>query len=198
MQELDDLTTLIKSRIALIVVETQEEVIAVDLLKRVAGAISQPLFKWTVTEGLQPQAAAADPQKQNIRPQDVLAQIKAGAGSGLYLLLDFHPYLQDPLAVRLLKEVVLAAEQKRQTVILLSHSLSLPPEFDNLSARFELKLPGKEQLMNIVSGEIGTWSQNNGGRSPQVEQGAVDSMVRNLQRSIRERSAASDQAGDPE
>jgi SpoVK/Ycf46/Vps4 family AAA+-type ATPase len=180
VQDIADLTTLIKSHISLIVVESQEELLGVDLLKRVAAEIGQPLFKWTVTEGLHRQEAGYEPQKLNMRPQDVLAHIKAADAAGIYLLLDFHPYLQEPVNVRLLKEVVLSAEQKRQTVILMSHRLSLPPELDQLSARFNLKLPGKDELKNIVTGELDAWSRENGNRSPRIENGAIESIVRNL------------------
>jgi AAA+ superfamily predicted ATPase len=181
LQDIGDLTTLIKSHISLIVVETQEEPRAVDLLRRAAAEIGLPIFKWTVTEGLHRQESGYEPQRLNIRPQDVLVHIKAGGVSGIYLLLDFHPYLQDPMNVRLLKEVVLAAEQKCQTIILLSHQLSLPPELEQLSASFKLKLPGKEQLKKLVIEELNAWSREKGGRSPLIEKGLIDSMVRNLQ-----------------
>jgi SpoVK/Ycf46/Vps4 family AAA+-type ATPase len=180
VQDNSDLTTLIRSRIALIVVETPDELLAVDLLRRVATVINQPLFKWTVTEGLHRQENGYEPQKLNMKPQEVLANIKAGGTAGIYLLIDFHPYLQDPLNVRLLKEVTLAAEQKQQTIILLSNQLSLPPELDQLSASYKLKLPDKEELKKIVLEELNEWAQQNNGRSPEIEKGAIDAIVHNL------------------
>ena len=160
--------------------ETPDELLAIDLLRRVSAEIGQPLFKWTATEGLHRQESGYEPQKLNIKPQDVLANIKTGGASGIYLLIDFHPYLQDPLSVRLLKEVVLVAEQKQQTVILLSNRLSLPPELDQLSASFKLKLPDKEQLKKVVTEELNDWTQQHSGRGPGIEKGAIDSIVHNL------------------
>lgn len=180
VQDLSDLTALINSRISLLVIETQDELFAVESLKSIASEIGHPFFTWTATEGLHRQESGYGPQKHNILPKDLLANIKAGGLSGIYLLLDFHPYLQDPVTVRLLKEVVLAAEKKRQTIILLSRRISLPPELDYLSAAFNLDLPGKEQLKEVVIEELYAWSRDNGGRSPQIQKAAIDAIVSNL------------------
>lgn len=181
MQDTSDLTTLIQSRISLVVIETHDEVLAVDMLKKVAIRTGQPLFKWTVTDGLHRQEAGYDPLPFYRQPQDVLAHIKAEGSPGIFVFLDFHPYLENSTNVRLLKEIVLAAEKKRQTFILVSHRLSLPPELSHFSAGFKLRLPDKEKLRQVVIEELKSWSRGKGNRLPPIEQGALDSIVRNLQ-----------------
>ena len=179
MKNIADLKTLIRSQVPLIVIECQEELQAVDLLKKVANQLKLPFFKWTATEGLHRQEQGYRPQRHNIKPHDVLLHLKASELSGLYLFVDFHPYLDDPINIRLLKEIVLAAENRRQTIILLSHQLSIPPEINHLSTHFQVSLPCKEALKKIIYAEVRQWSRNAGGLKPPVEKGVLQLMIRN-------------------
>ncbi len=181
MKNIADLATLIRSQVPLIVIESKEEVQAVELLKKVARQLEMPFFKWTATEGLHRQKQGYSPQRHNIKPHDVLLHLKASELLGLYLLIDFHPYLDDPINIRLLKEIVLTAEKRRQTIILLSHQLSIPPEIDHLGTHFQLNLPCKQALKEIIIEEARQWSRNAGGLKPPVEKGVLKLMIRNLQ-----------------
>ncbi len=180
MSDIRDLTTLVRSRVSLILLETREELRAIDLLRQVADDSSQPLFKWTVTEGLLRLEQGYKPQRHNLRPQDVLGHLKAGAVPGLYLLIDFHPYLDDPTTVRLLKETVLAAEEKGQTLVLLSYRLDLPAEIDHLSARYSLSVPDSEQLKQMIRAEVKRWAEDHEGQRPGVEKAVLPALLRNL------------------
>ena len=89
----------------------------------------------------------------------MLGNIKAGAQSGIYLLLDFHPYLDDPMHVRLLKDIALAYETTHQTIVLISHEITIPPELKNFSARVDLDLPDETALKSIVNNIAEQWGQ---------------------------------------
>jgi len=180
VSDIRDLTTLVRSRISLILLETREELRAIDLLRQVANDSALPLFKWTVTEGLLRLEEGYRPQRHNLRPQDVLGHLKAGAVAGLYLLLDFHPYLDDPTTVRLLKEAVLTAEEKRQTLVLLSYRIELPAEIEHLCARYRLSVPGAEQLKQMIRTEVGNWARDHGGERPRIEKAVLPALLRNL------------------
>ncbi|ORJ62935.1 AAA family ATPase [Geothermobacter hydrogeniphilus] len=181
MSDIRDLITLVRSRVSLVLLETREELRAIDLLHRVAADTGKPLFKWTVTEGLLRLEQGYRPQRHNLRPQDVLGHLKAGAVPGIYLLLDFHPYLEDPTTVRLLKEAVLAAEENGQTLILLSYRLDLPPEIEHLSARYRLSVPDAAQLKQMIRDEVRQWAGEHGGRRPRIEKAVLPALLRNLQ-----------------
>ncbi len=181
MKNLADLMSLIRSRVPLIAIESQEELRVVELLQEVVAQVGRTYFKWSATEGLHRQEEGYNPQRHNAKPQDVLAHIKASDTSGLYLLLDFHPYLEDPISVRLLKEIVQTAEERQQTIILLSHQLELSPEIDHLCTRFQLELPSKQALKKIVMEELQKWSKQAGGKKPKIAKGILGLMIRNLQ-----------------
>ena len=104
-----DLALDLRSRAPLIVVETADEARVLDMFRSVT--LEQPtgeylpLFRWTITDGLQRLDIDLEPQTLNSDPVDVLRHIRAVSKPGIYVLLDFHPFLNDPLHVRLLKDI---------------------------------------------------------------------------------------------
>jgi len=60
---------------------------------------------------------------------------------GIYVLLDFHPYLEDPVNVRLLKDIFIRFTKIPRQLILVRHKVRLARELESFSARFELDLP---------------------------------------------------------
>ncbi|MGL4712567.1 MAG: AAA family ATPase, partial [Shewanella sp.] len=52
MQDIHDLTSVLRSNTPIVVIETYEEYRVVELLKRVASVLYQPVFTWSITQGL--------------------------------------------------------------------------------------------------------------------------------------------------
>lgn len=183
MQDAHDLGLIIDGRVPLIVLESHEEARAIDLLLRVARQRGKPLFQWTVTDGLRRadfglQLAG---NCQHAEPEAVLNFLKERAEPGLYVLCDFHPWLQDePKLIRLLKDLALRSGGGQSAVILLSHRLQLPPELSRLAARFSLSLPGDEQIVSLIREEAKLWAQGNGGRKVKTDNATLQMMVANL------------------
>ena len=152
MHELGDLAVLVQSHTPLVLIESNEEQRSIELLQRVSQRLAArpPVFVWSVTEGLRRLEAGYGVQRHNARPVDVLNHIKACSIPGIFLLLDFHPYLQDPVHVRLLKEIAQNAAGCGQTIVLLSQALELPAELRPLAARFDLSQPDATALAQIV------------------------------------------------
>lgn len=150
MYEFDDLRVLVQAHSPLIVIESYEEPRALMLIKRLAINLMRPVFKWTITDGLQRLDSEQASQTFNAEPTNLLAQIKSTRNSSIYVLCDFHPFLSDAKHVRYLKEIALAHEQLGHTVILLSHQLDIPPELARLCYRFELSLPSDQQIRQLV------------------------------------------------
>ncbi len=96
-----ELATLLRSRIPLVLIETRDESRALALLSglavKLAGSIHTPVFQWTVTDGLRRlDIDLGGAQKHNSDPAEVLKSIRATDKAGIYVLLDFHPFLADP------------------------------------------------------------------------------------------------------
>ncbi len=159
MSDSHDLELILKSHIPIVVIETREEQRAVNLIQSIQIRIGVPVFRWTVTEGLRRIDIDFEAQRFNSEPADLLGNIKSGAQAGLYLLLDFHPYLSDPMHVRLLKDIALDYPLTHQTIVLISHQISIPPELKNFSARVDLTLPDQDALREIIKRVAEQWAK---------------------------------------
>ena len=179
MQDIRDLTSVLRSNTPIVVIETYEEYRVVELLKRVANVLYQPVFTWSITQGLarvdKPMAA----QKFNSEPTDLLGQIKSTPQKGIYVLCDFHPFVIDaPKNVRLLKEIALEYETLQHTLVLVSHAFDIPPEIKRYCAYFQLTLPSTVQLQNLIYLEVD--NIRNQGTQLQVDDTAVTKLAENL------------------
>lgn len=155
MQDIRDLTAVLRSKTPIVVIETYEEYRVVDMLKRIANVLYQPLFTWSITQGLTRVDKPMPAQKFNTEPSDILGQIKATTQQGIYVLCDFHPFVIDaPKNVRLLKEIALEYDALQHTLVLVSHAFEIPPEIKRYCAYFQLTLPSTSQLENLIYLEV--------------------------------------------
>src|SRR5690606_919693 len=127
MPDLIDLEIMMHSKVPLIVIETFEEPRAIEMIMRAGIKQNRPVFVWSITEGLKRMDLEhAVAERLTNEPDATLSHIKASGRPGIYILCDFHPYLQDnPKNVRLLKEIAMRHEQLHHSVILLSHALTI-------------------------------------------------------------------------
>jgi hypothetical protein len=183
MHEQHDLSLILESRVPLVVVETHDESRFLAFLMRVVTASAtreyRPLFRWSVTDGLQRLDIEMEPQLTNSDPDQALRHIRSVDKPGIYALLDFHPYLKEPVHVRLLKDIAIQAQARNQTLVLVSHEIELPPELNHLAARFEMSLPSEKDRAQIVESVVAEWNQANAG-NVKVDKQAFELLVRNL------------------
>src|SRR4051794_14129591 len=88
---LRDLAALVRSRIPLIAVESNEEPQIVAMVAAIARQLQLRAFIWSVTEGLRAFDSADQPGESVIKSQEVLRYIKSSQPHCLFVLLDFHP-----------------------------------------------------------------------------------------------------------
>ena len=184
MDRRQDLELVLRSRTPIIVIESQDEARILELLQSIAIARSGddyvPLFRWTITDGLQRVDIALEPQAMNSQPTDVLKHIRAVSKPGIYALLDFHPFLDDPVHVRLIKDICIQYRQTPRQLVLISHKVTLPSELESFSARFDLDLPSEEERARIVKRAVNDYGNEHPGRRVQVDQKAHQLLVQNL------------------
>ena len=184
MDERHDLEIILRSRTPLIVIESQDEHRMLELLQSItlqrARDAYTPLFRWTITDGLQRLDIALEPQAINSEPSDVLKHIRAVSKPGIYILLDFHPFLEDPVHVRLLKDICMRSRDVHRQIVLISHEIKLPSELENFSARFDMALPSTEERSRIVKKAANDYASENPGKRVQVDPKAHDMLIKNL------------------
>lgn len=155
-----DLGALLRSRTPIVVVETRDEDRARDAVLDLARTSTPPLpvFEWAVTEGLRRvDVDLGAAQRFHQGPEGVLQFVREGI-AGLYVLLDFHPFLSEPVTVRLLKDIAQAHDEVPRTVVLISHEVDLPPELEHLAARLTLAFPTREERRAIVDDVAREWA----------------------------------------
>ncbi|MCG6859955.1 MAG: AAA family ATPase [Chromatiaceae bacterium] len=181
MSDLHELETLVASRIPIIVVQSREEPRVVELFRRIAARRGLMLFRWTASEGLRRlDGGEHPPQRIHARPVDALAHIRGLTRPGLFLLLDLHPYLAEPLVVRLLREIAQRDPARAHTLVLVSPSLDLPREIGHHAARYELAMPGPEELRQLVVEEARGWTALNPGRKVTARSADLAALTRHL------------------
>jgi SpoVK/Ycf46/Vps4 family AAA+-type ATPase len=184
MNDRHDLDVILRSGVPIVVIETVAEGRFLDLLADLAGSVPaehhRPLFRWSITDGLQRVDLDLPPQRHNIDPPDVLGQIRSADQPAIYALLDFHPYLKDPVNVRLLKDIAVAGASAGKTILLISHEIDLPAEIKPYSAGFEIKLPNSEQRREAIENQLERYRRDYPDRGIEVDQKALDMLVDNL------------------
>ena len=177
MNDQRDLEVMIASRFPIIAIESQEESRVLKLLSKIAAAKNLNCNVWSVAEGLRGPLSG-----QPAKPSDATQALRQidSAGPGLYVLLDFHPYLDNPVNVRLVRKIAQDYELTARTLVFVSHHLKVPPELEKLMAHFRLSLPDTEAIKVIVKEEVAAWEATNPGSKVQGEREAFDTLLRHL------------------
>lgn len=114
--------------------------------------------------------------EQTLAIQDALRFIDRSGRGGLYLLLDIHPYLEDPVVLRLLREIALDHALDDRTLVLVSPHLQLPAKLARHAAHLQLSLPDEARIRELMESEFALHARAGERirRDPQME----DAMVR--------------------
>jgi hypothetical protein len=182
MSDLQDLVALIRADTPLIVVETPDEMRVVELFRQSLTRIWRALYRWSITEGLRRLDLDREDPVQG--PPDALATLAAIRGAdqrGVYLLLDFHPYLGYAATQRQLREILQRRGCLPHTIVLVGHRVELPGELEARAARLRLRLPDGNALLRIVREEIAAFQRENQGARVVADDAVVRRIVRNLQ-----------------
>ena len=175
-----DLEAIIRSRTPLIAVESNEEPQIVRMVRQIGNRLRLRAYRWTVTEGLRAFEPCDQPRESVLKSLELLNYIKTSASNCLFVLLDFHPYLEDAVHVRYLKDIALGYSRHDSTVVLLGCTLQLPAELQPFTAHFRLPLPTVDELRRIVCDTAADWGAEHGNRSVETTNKALDLLVRNL------------------
>jgi SpoVK/Ycf46/Vps4 family AAA+-type ATPase len=174
-----DLEVLIRSGAPLITVESNEEPQVVRMVREIARKLQLKAFRWTATEGLQAFDQMDQPLNAPQKSIDVLNFIKT-AHSCLIVLLDFHPFLDDTIHVRSLKDIALSYEKHYSTVVLVGYIVRVPQELRPFTNTFKFPLPSPGELRQIVHEVAAEWGAANDNRDVQTTNKTLDLLVRNL------------------
>lgn len=180
MQDLHDLGLMLDRNIPLILIESHEEARVLELLTRVGIKRGMAVQQWTISDGLRRLSFGEEVNGQSTsQPVDALKNIKAREHGGMFLLCDIHPFLDEALVIRLLKDIAIQHEKHKKTLILLSHQIEAPAELHRYTVHFKMQLPDEAQLLSMVKEEAREYTKNSG-RRVKTDSGTLQQVVSNL------------------
>jgi SpoVK/Ycf46/Vps4 family AAA+-type ATPase len=140
---------LIRARYPLMYLVSSEEMRVENTLKKICIERNKKIFLWSITKGLE--SGTEDSVNNELRePTKVLDHIIKTNINGVFVLRDFHPFLNDPVVIRKLRDVSRVLKTCMKNIIILSPLLKIPVELEKEIAVMDYDLPTKEELDLIV------------------------------------------------
>lgn len=156
MSSKNEIATLVQARYPLIYVVSSEESRVLKDMESVSKERNVALVTWSITKGFQTiSAGPGAPSKADMfKPSEALAYLEKQSLDMMVVLTDFHPYLNDPVCVRALRDTVEAYRtgKVRRTLIILSPVQVIPTDIEKSVAIIDWALPNREELKQIASG----------------------------------------------
>jgi SpoVK/Ycf46/Vps4 family AAA+-type ATPase len=177
--EIAELGFLLRSRFPILTVETPEESRFVSLVEHTCNLEDIPLFTWSVVQGV----------RRHMRPEvftethdllDALKHLKGSPQNGVFVFFDAQPFLDNPVCVRLIREMALDYQVVARTFVFVGSSISLAQDLQRMSAAFAMVLPSVEEIREIFKEEATFWKSGHDGQPLRGDPTALEMMTRHL------------------
>lgn len=120
------------------------------LTKAVGDETPFNLFAWSCTDGVRNlQTGEAE---NSVEPIEMLEHFIKAEQQSVYLLRDFHLFVEDknPLVWRKLKDALVIAKSSNKALIIVGCRLCLPPELEKEITVVEFALPDRDQIRTVL------------------------------------------------
>lgn len=148
-----------------IVYNTSEETRAIDECFEVARKANMKLVVWSLTKGIyQVYEQETRRGEREIKEKRIEAEVSPdevalkkglelgnGEGNLIYCMLDFHPFIKQPLAWRTAKDVFQEAKVKSIVYVFISNVFEIPKELEHELILVNMDLPSKEDLKEMAT-----------------------------------------------
>jgi len=148
-----ELKLLIQSRYPVIYLLTHEEDRGEKLLSSIATEQGKKLITWSVTTG----SGSSTPEKKAL---DALAEALALSEPAIFVLRDFHHYLDNEAVIRKTRDVVREFARSQKTLIFMSPVLKIPVELEKDITIIDLPLPGRSEVRAVLDEALAFAARN--------------------------------------
>ncbi|GAB4542489.1 MAG: AAA family ATPase [Anaerolineales bacterium] len=151
----EELNILIRAKYPILYIVSWEERRIEQTLRQAAAQLRKKLYGWTITSGILPLDGydGSTPDPSTAAPLRALDAIAASQESAIFVLKDFHPFLDDrhplpdqPVVVRRLRDITSQLKESRKTLIILSPLLRFPPELEKDITVLDYALPTLDEM----------------------------------------------------
>ncbi len=143
---LSEIILYIKSRYPIIYLVSSEENRSENLVAKAAEETGKPIFLWRITDGFY----STDKFGRKVEPLKALDTILNFTEPAIFVLKDFHPFMEDPVVVRKLRDIVASIKKSYKTLFIISPQLVLPPGLEKSITPIDIPLPSSEELKDIL------------------------------------------------
>jgi SpoVK/Ycf46/Vps4 family AAA+-type ATPase len=151
----EELDILVRAKYPILYIVSWEEKRIEQVLRQVAETRRKKLYGWTLTDGIHAldgyRGMVKDPT--TCQPLRALDAIAASQESAIFVLKDFHPFLDDqhplgdqPVIVRRLRDITSNLRNSPKTLVILSPLLRFPPELEKDITVLDYALPTRDEL----------------------------------------------------
>lgn len=147
-----EIETLIRARYPIIYIVTWEEKRVEEALREVAANRGKKMYTWSVTQGMGVNAAMRDDSTRE--PLSALDYVMESRDQAIFVLKDFHSYINENSTVRRLRDLVHALKTSYKTLVILGPVLKLPAELEKEITVLDYPLPDLEELDKLLEGIV--------------------------------------------
>lgn len=140
---LEDLRSRIEAGYPMLFLQTWEESRWERKLADLALEIERGLVTWTITAGLVPPLTTGNSEPS---AWELLIQIGEYPAGHVFLVKDFHAWINDPVILRRLRDLIPELVSQQKTLIFLGPVAEIPFDLAKDSVRIELPIPDYEDL----------------------------------------------------
>jgi hypothetical protein len=146
-----DLGLLIRTRHAIVTIQTFDEGYVTRQIRQAAGQMGLPVYEWSVSDGLRrTYPSRDDPIKGTDALQAVLRKVRDSDEIGVYIFKDALGLVNEPATERLLREIAQAFVRDNRTLFLVDHAGSVPDCLQGLAMPYDVALPDDEEILSLV------------------------------------------------
>lgn len=142
----EELNLYIRARYPIIYLVTPEENRAERIIRQAAKPTNKPCYFWTATEGFYTTSTFGD----SSNPYTALQKILNYSEPGIFILKDFHPYMEDKKVVRKLRDILFRLKKSYKTIFIISPVLVLAPGLEMGITPVDIPLPNPDELKTIL------------------------------------------------
>jgi ATP-dependent 26S proteasome regulatory subunit len=155
-----ELSVHFRAKYSVIVLESHEETRAINIITAAAMDVQfkRKVYVGSITKGLQ-DVEDSNPKENMSDPLALLTDIEtrqkeSQAEPAIYVLLDFHPYMENPAVRRKIRDLHSQLKLKKSSLVFVSPQFPVPPDLQKVVTVFDLPLPNAQELEEILCNRI--------------------------------------------
>jgi len=170
----DEFELLLRARYPLIYIPTREEERVEGAIAQVAQKGNRGVYTWDFVDGYQGNPNDAGFGKRNPVQALELVEKLPIAASAIFILRDFHRFLEDVSVSRKLKNLTRLLKSQPKNLVILSPQLSIPDDLSEVMTVLDFPLPAFDDIKAELSQLLAATGKS-------LESRTIDALVRSCQ-----------------